>query len=335
MKAMKAMTAMKKFNGGKKLTDTTPKKRAPERSSSCSMTPAKKMDAEKTTKKVILKKSSAKNSSNALLPTKEDAAKVPAFFPKYAEYRLADIVSTTKWREDNQNYHDHDYERIVCEVYDQDGNFVREEVEEIEPEKENLQDYIFRMFPNSIATQYLKKTQRVNDIKVLSNIVDEYVTSRRTPCPAEDVMVMHLRVGDVIDGTNVPLNDFFNRRVNSYFALFGVQPDGWSPVYVRCLASFDRALKKTKELGFHKISLVYGFHIKGYSILKSKKYIAGLVQYAQSKGFEVEMITSADADVSFAYACHAKHFIPGGGGFSKLMAKVVRHKGNSVYYVSV
>ena len=52
-------------------------------------------------------------------------------------------------------------------------------------------------------------------------------------------------------------------------------------------------------------------------------------------GFEVETITDADADVSFAYACCAKHFIPGGGGFSKLMAKVVRYKGNDVYYVKI
>ena len=51
--------------------------------------------------------------------------------------------------------------------------------------------------------------------------------------------------------------------------------------------------------------------------------------------FEVELVTHSDADVSFAYACHAKHFIPGGGGFSKLMAKVVRHKGNDVYSIEV
>jgi len=99
-------------------------------------------------------------------------------------------------------------------------------------------------------------------------------------------------------------------------------------------ASFDRALNKTKELGFHKISLVYGFHING-SIQKSKKYIHGLVKHAQSQGFEVEMITHADADVSFAYGCNAKHFIPGGGGFSKLISKVVRQKGNDVYHVKI
>ena len=83
-------------------------------------------------------------------------------------------------------------------------------------ETETLSEYIFRLFPNSIASQYLKRTKRVNDIPVLSNIVDEYVTSHNIDIPAEDVMVMHLRVGDVIDMTKIPVDDFLTRRVNSY-----------------------------------------------------------------------------------------------------------------------
>jgi hypothetical protein len=154
--------------------------------------------------------------------------------------------------------------------------------------------------------------------------------------PADDVMVIHLRVGDVIDRTSIPVEDFLNSRVNSFQALYGYDCTefGWSPVYVRCLASFDRALKKTKDLGFHKITLTYGFHIR-QSIQKSKKYLAALARHAQSQGFEVEMVTHTDADLSFAYACKAKHFIPGGGGFSKLMSKVVRRNGYSVYQVRV
>ena len=269
-----------------------------------------KTSAKKTTKKAISKKKRATETSG-----EASTANIPGFFPKYPGYRLSDIIATTEWRKDIMS----------------NSPSVKKYVSNL---SETLQEYVFRLFPNSIATQYLRKTKRVNDIDVLSNIVDEYVTSHKIHIPAEDVMVMHLRVGDVIDGTDVPVDDFFNRRVNSYYALFGEEPEGFSPVYVRCLASFDRALKKTKELGFHKISLVYGFHIK-YKIQKSKKYIAYLAQYAQSQGFEVETITDADADVSFAYACCAKHFIPGGGGFSKLMAKVVRYKGNDVYYVKI
>ena len=272
-----------------------------------------KTSAKKTTKKAISKKKRATETSG-----EASTANIPGFFPKYPGYRLSDIVATTEWRKDIMG----------------NSPSVRKYVSKSNP-SETLEEYVFRLFPNSIATQYLRKTKRVNDIDVLSNIVDEYVTSHKIHIPAEDVMVMHLRVGDVIDGTDVPVDDFFNRRVNSYYALFGEEPEGFSPVYVRCLASFDRALKKTKELGFHKISLVYGFHIVYSTMQKSKQYIAGLVRHAQSQGFRVELITHEDADVSFAYGCQAKHFIPGGGGFSKLISKVVRHQGNCVYHVRV
>jgi hypothetical protein len=312
------MTPEKMTSNGKKFITKNLKAKASESPASA------KKAAKKTTKKAPLKNAFTKKNK-----TTSKAADIPAFFPKYAQYRLSDIVSTIEYRKDPMGG---GWEEVWEEDSDGEEWYAGEQWY---GSKETLQDYIFRLFPDSIASQYLRKTKRLNDMNVLGNIVDGFVTSRKIKPPADDVMVMHLRVGDVIDGTSVPLEDFLNRRVNSYFALFQIEPKGFSPVYVRCLASFDRALNKTKELGFHKISFVYGFHIKNKSIQKSKMYIAHLKQYAQSQGFEVETITDADADVSFAYACSAKHFIPGGGGFSKLMAKVVRHKGNDVHYVRV
>jgi hypothetical protein len=315
------MTAKMKTNGSKQVTAKNAKTSTTKRATSI-----QKTITAKATKKTTSKKSMAKMKKEMkMIETKKTGTKllnaadihaVPAPFPEIPGYRMADIVSTVEWRDDNIG------RRVNVRKY-------------VESREETLQQYIHRLFPNSIASQYLKTTTRTNDMDVLSNLVDKFVKSTKANTPAEDVMVMHLRVGDVIDGTYVTVREFLEDRVDSYYALFGLKPKGWSPVYVRCLASFDRALKKTQELGFHKISLVYGFHINHHTILKSKRYIASLVVYAQSKGFEVELITDQDADVSFAYACNAKHFIPGGGGFSKLMAKVVRQKGNAVHYVRV
>ena len=245
---------------------------------------------------------------------------IPAFFPKYPEYRLADVIATSDFREENLGCTERAQYKSVKDY--------------LAHANEQLNEYIFRLFPNSIAARYLRKTERVNDMNVLSNIVNEYVTLHNIHTPGEDVMVMHLRVGDVIDRTSLPVDEFLNRRVNSVMAMYGHDAEGWSPFYVRCLASFDRVLEKTKGLGFHKISFVYGFHVI-MSIEKSKEYLAALVQYAESKGFEVEMVTHTDADVSFAYACNAKHFIPGGGGFSKMMSEVVKAKGNHVYHIPI
>jgi hypothetical protein len=268
------------------------------------ITKTKATTTKKTTKKSIVIPKTTRN--------------VPVFFPKYPEYRLADIIATVEWRTDNLGAH----ERLKKYTAHKE---------------ETLEDYIHRLFPTSIGSQYLRKTKLINDIDVLSDIVNDFVTLHNSQIPADDVMVMHLLVGDVIDQTDVPVKRFLNRPVNSWYEMFGVyelQTCNWNPVYVRCLESFDRALKKTTELGLHKICLVYGFHIKEW-VPKSRQYIAALVRYARSEGFKVEIMTHADADVSFAYACKAKHFVPGGGGFSKLMSKVVSHHGNNVYEISL
>jgi hypothetical protein len=273
--------------------------------------------AKKTTTKKSFTKKTQKSTKGVAKVTEKPPKKltIPAFFPKYPEYRLGDMISSTKYRDETRNH-----VKSLKEYFNQD---------------ETLKEYHLRMFPSSITSQYLRKTERTNDIDVLSNAVDDFMASHKIATPGDDVMVMHLRVGDVIDKTELEVEDFLNRRINSFHAVYGpMDTRGWAPVYVRSLESFDRALKKTEELGFHKISLVYGFHIRR-NIDKSKQYLAALVEHAQSKGFEVELVTHVDADVSFAYACKAKHFVPGGGGFSKLMAKVVRKKGNSVYQVRV
>ena len=130
--------------------------------------PTKAFTKKTTTKKEMTKKLGKSAKKNA----------VPAFFPKYPEYRMADLVTCDQYRDLN-----------VSRAKRLQG-YVRE--------NETLGEYTFRLFPNSIASQYLRKTKRLTDIDVLSNIVDEFVTNHSMNIPADDVMVMHLRVGDVI-----------------------------------------------------------------------------------------------------------------------------------------
>ena len=200
----------------------------------CEEDAEKTTDAEMTTDPTDLEKGTAEKYEKIALPAqfkfkkKTTIADVPAPLPKYEEYRLGDIISTTKWRED-----DLDRESSYVEVwsYKKDGTMeVSYELDE--DSQETLQNYIFRLFPDSIAAQYLRKTKRINNMKELIPILDGYVATHNTPVPADDVMVIHLRVGDVIDGTSVPVEHFWARRVNSYYALFGFDPEGcWAQIF--------------------------------------------------------------------------------------------------------
>jgi hypothetical protein len=36
-------------------------------------------------------------------------------------------------------------------------------------------------------------------------------------------------------------------------------------------------------------------------------------------------------DIDFSYMCKSKHFIPSNSGFSTLVKKVIKHRGNQIY----
>ena len=101
---------------------------------------------QKSTKRLAVTMKTAKKSKKIM--------EVPAFFPKYPEYRLSDVLSC-KWSR-HMNV----------------GKVKRLE-EYVSHEKETLKEYTLRLFPNSIASQYLSKTKRLNDTRVLSTIVDK------------------------------------------------------------------------------------------------------------------------------------------------------------------
>ena len=83
------MTPEKMTSNGKKFITKNLKATASESPASA------KKAAKKTTKKAPLKNAFTKKNK-----TTSKAADIPAFFPKYAQYRLSDIVSTIEYRKD-------------------------------------------------------------------------------------------------------------------------------------------------------------------------------------------------------------------------------------------
>ena len=59
--------------------------------------------------------------------------------------------------------------------------------------REQLKTNCLKKYPESIATKYIKRTNKDNDIRVLIDIIDKY--PNKTP---KDAIIVHLRIGDVI-----------------------------------------------------------------------------------------------------------------------------------------
>ena len=197
-----------------------------------------------------------------------------------------------------------------------------------------LAECTVQKWPSSVASTYLQQTDNVGDVKVLSNIVRNVQSQRKFDIPAKDDIVIHVRVGDVIDirskcprdyTNGVPSAiDFWTKRTNSFPWL---NDPSWG-YYVRCKDDVEDLLKLLRRRSPHsKLKLVYGVHTSG-SFLESTRYLHMLRDFCTSWGYDTEFVTHSDADESFIYMCHAHTFCAAGGGFSDLVSKIVRRMGH-------
>ena len=69
------------------------------------------------------------------------------------------------------------------------------------------------MFPNSIATEYLKLTDAVNDYELLKKILSKRKLSKNLKLP-KDYCLVHIRVGDVIDNDNWTVKQLLEKDRN-------------------------------------------------------------------------------------------------------------------------
>ena len=147
--------------------------------------------------------------------------------------------------------------------------------------------------------------------------------------PPKGAAVIHVRVGDVIDpkidrqkypGVKIPTaSDFWERRTSS-------RPDLGAPewsYYVLCVQEIKKKLSRLRRLGIKHIILVYGVYCEG-DFPETRKYLVMYKLYCERKGFHVQLQTHSDADEAFVYVCSSTVFSPSGGGFSRLMSKIVQ-----------
>lgn len=177
-------------------------------------------------------------------------------------------------------------------------------------------------YPHSIATEYMQKTSKSNQINILHGIVIRRTKPELVPDPGS--LVIHIRIGDVIDEQKESVDDFLNDYV-AYTLSNGISKKN----YVKPIKYYEKALKYFNNIDH--IILVGGFHYKR-DHTKSLEYVDKLSHFFQSKSFTVETRINKDPDDDFIFMCNAKNFIQSGGGYSNLIGKIVKKKHNKIYY---
>ena len=182
----------------------------------------------------------------------------------------------------------------------------------------------YRLYPDSIASQYMRKTNKNNDLDILVKLVKEYPLP---PTPKkQNEVVVQLRVGETIDRCIHTVDELLEKE-RKYISTFGdvkcrehktvyVYP---SPYYASVIHDLQT---KPRFRNISNVTIVAG-GCKEHNFTKSKIYIQKIKELFEENGFKVGVRFGSAPDDDFVYMCRSKFFIRSGGGFSSLIKHVI------------
>lgn len=224
-------------------------------------------------------------------------------------YRLSDMIRASHFRNESCTY---------------DGLNTNSDCNQ----GENWEQYHTRKFPDSIVVKFVQKSEKekTDIIPTLWSILKSTDSTINLPDP--NTVVLHLRVGDVIDMTSIHHGrEFWENKINTWQASGKDSAPAWANYTITKHDFESLALPPDTN----KISIVYGFHTNG-DHRKSIEYLQTIEEYLKKK-YEVAFETHENADDALRFMSHAKCFIRSGGGFSRLCAEMVEHnKGDVLHY---
>ena len=149
--------------------------------------------------------------------------------------------------------------------------------------------------------------------------------------PPTDAVVVHARVGDVLDLAGVTAQTGDYHTLTAQEALDG--------------SGSDMLLHYTYPLSYYKgIIPKLPQHVRTCYIVAgtqytsdhgwplSTAYVNGLRDLFDAEGFAVRVMAGFPPDDDVIFMAHAKHFIRGGGGYSGVVAGLVAQLGGTVHW---
>ena len=177
---------------------------------------------------------------------------------------------------------------------------------------------------DSIAARYAARSNGThNNITLLRALLRQRVCHT---VPRPDDLVVHLRLGDVIE--------------RSESSAFDMLQFGADPKHHR---NYRTGIKSVSELvldvatawtaGARRVVLVGGNHDPLYAGARGAKsfmYTRCLVLALRQASFETSLLTDMSADDAFCFMAAARRFVQGVGGYSRLLAKLVSEAGGQL-----
>lgn len=159
----------------------------------------------------------------------------------------------------------------------------------------------------TVETEHLPENLRWNNVEVLDKL---------TRCNIKSKATIHLRLGDVIIGYDRHKNKFVQHPWLTWERYF-YQIEEYIPI-----------INFLKQKNIDKVVIFYGNHIKWDDI--SDLYLEKFKELFDKNNITVIDKSSGNPDKDFTNMANSKIFVRSGGGFSRLIGKLVEYKGGTV-----
>jgi len=187
-------------------------------------------------------------------------------------------------------------------------------------------------FPGSIVCAYQEETQEPNNISALVKVLDKRSKTRA----GEGVAFVHVRLGDGLCAKN---DDPCRGTESADPDCWNNDQDCWNDgiQYAYSKYWYDSTISLMKTLHIKRIVVVGDkFHwtrtpdprLGDFSV--DEAYLDHITHFFLDHGFGVAILAPDLPDSDFTYLCSARVFVRGGGGYSTLVANVVKTRGGVV-----
>lgn len=178
-------------------------------------------------------------------------------------------------------------------------------------------------YPDSFAAEYVRNTNESFNHSVLSEILSKSTVS----LAPEDALVVHLRIGDALDGDFPHLPHVEATSVKDYLE----KQQAWP--YIRPMSHFRQAVRAAKKNGIKSVVLVAASHTPKYAPYpRSRRYISRIKSMIERR-FKLPCNErfGKRADEDFAFMSSAKHLCLTGGNFSVIAYLMAKSSGCTIY----
>ena len=191
------------------------------------------------------------------------------------------------------------------------------------------------LYPKSIGCEYTRETEEPNDIAALKRVLDNHSQQL-----GYNLAALHVRIGD---GLCAQIDD-------SCRGMTRTKPDCWNDdrdcftnihsntkQYAYSRRWYETVVSELKTTRVSRIVIVGDkYHWtrtpdpRNGNYRVDEEYLGNVAHFFRTRGFEVCVKDTEVPDVDFALLCSARVFIQGGGGYSALVAEIVKQRGGLV-----